>query len=124
MTQATVRRVRRRWLVLAVVGVLATVIIVGYIYATAERRRPVEIIGATSLDEVVVLEVSSCHGEPTVTELDQADGDVRIAVEATTRPLGPADECNDVLEVRLDTPLGDRVLIDWSNGQEVEVQRS
>jgi len=123
MTQTSGRRVSRPGLVLGVVVVLAAVIAAGYVYAIAERRRPVEIFGAMASDDVVVLEVGSCRGEPTVTELDQADGEVRIAVEATTRPLGPAAECLDGIEVQLDAPLRDRVLIDGSNGQAVEVQR-
>lgn len=123
MTQTPGRRVPRPWPVLAVVVVLAAVIAAGYVYATAERRRPVEIVGATAFDNVVMLEVGSCGGEPTVTELDQADGEVRIAVEATTRLMGAAAECLDGLEVHLDAPLRDRVLIDGSNGQTVEVQR-
>lgn len=123
MTQTADRRVPRRWLVLAAVVVLA-VIAAAYDYALTERRRPVEIMTAMAFDGVVVLEVGSCRGEPTVTELDQADAEVRIAVEATTRLMGPAMECADGIEVQLDAPLRDRVLIDGSNGQPVEVQRS
>lgn len=124
MTRTPHRRVSRPWLVLAAVVVLAAVIIVGYVYALAERRRPVEIAGALVFDHVLMLEVGSCGGEPTITELDQAADEVRIAVEATTRPLGPANDCLDGIEVQLDAPLRDRVLIDGSNGQAVEVQRS
>lgn len=61
-------------------------------------------------------------GEPTVTELEEADDVVRIAVRATTGGLS-GDDCEDSLEVRLSAPLGDRALIDGSNEQTVEVRR-
>ena len=124
MRQTRDRRVPRPGLTLAVVVVLAAVIATAYVYAAAERRRSVEIDGAMAFDEVVLLVVGSCGGEPTITRLEQADGEVRIAVEATTRPMGPAAECQDSIEAQLDAPLGDRLLIDESNGQAVEVQRS
>lgn len=123
MPQPAGRRVPRLRLVLAILVLLAAVIAAVYVYATAELRRPVEIYSATVSNNVVILEVSSCGGEPTVTELDQLDGEVRISVESTTRLIGTAAECLDGLEVQLDAPLRDRVLIDGSNGQPVEVQR-
>ena len=72
----------------------------------------------------MVLEVRSCGGEPAITELDESEDEVRIAVEATTRPVGETDECLDSVEARLATPLRGRVLVDGSSGQTVEVQRS
>jgi len=127
MTLTPDRRVRRSWLVLAVVVVVvvAAVIVASLSYATAERRRSVEIVNAEELDDVVLLlAVDSCGGEPTVTELDQAEAEVRIAVESTTRLLASeTNDCQDGVEVQLDAPLGDRVLIDGSNGRAVAVQR-
>jgi len=120
MTLTPDRRVRRSWLVLAVVVVLAA----GYFYATAERRQPVEIVNAEELDEVLLVVVGTCGGEPTVSELDQGDAEVRIVVESTTQLLaGAGGDCQDGVEVHLDAPFGDRVLIDGSNGQAVEVQQ-
>lgn len=125
MTQAPDRRVDRRpWLVLAVVVVVAAVILGSLGYATAERRRSVEIVEAHELDDVLLVVVGTCGGEPTVTKLDQTAAEVRIAVESTTRLLASAhNDCQDGVEVHLDAPLGDRVLIDGSNGHAVVVQR-
>lgn len=124
MRQTPDRPVPRPAVVLAVVLVVAAVVAAAYVYATTERRRSVEIVAATAFDDIVLLEVSSCGGEPTITKLDEADDDVRIVVEATTRLIGAAAECLDSIEAQLDAPLGDRVLIDESNGEAVEVQRS
>jgi len=117
------RRVRRPALVAAVVVLLVAVVGGGYGYATAERRGLVQVVAATAMDDVLIVEVASCGGEPAVTELDQAESEVCVAVEATTRPTGPANQCLDSIDVRLDAPLHDRVLVDGSNGQAVEVQR-
>lgn len=112
----------RRWLVLTVGGVLAALLVAVYAYAYAERRRPVEIYGATEIDAVVLqFYVGSCGGEPIVTELDQSEDEVRIAFEATTGGWY-GNDCLDSIDVRLDAPLSGRVLTDGSNGDEAEVQ--
>ena len=102
--------------------VLAAVVVAVFVFTTGERRRAVEIVTGTASGDVVVLEVGSCGGEPAVAELEESASEVRVTVEATTRPLGPAAECLDGVEVRLSAPLGDRVLVDGASGQPVEVQ--
>ncbi|MDK3257447.1 hypothetical protein [Blastococcus capsensis] len=66
---------------------------------------------------------STPDGDPAVTELDETDREVRVTVEATTRPLGPAAECLDVVELPLEAPIGDRMLIDGSSGEAVELRQ-
>lgn len=65
----------------------------------------------------LALGVGSCNGNPTVTEFEEADNEVRVAVVATTYSEGP--ECGDVVNVELDEPLGDRVVVDLTTGQTV-----
>ena len=123
-----VRLLQRSWsrsrLVPAGALVLTAVVIAGFLYATAERRRPVEIDLATASSDLLLLEVGSCGGEPAVVELQETADEVRIEVEATTRPLGGAAECLDGLRVRLSEPLGGRLLLDGASGDVVEVQEA
>lgn len=126
-TQAGQRVSLRVGLTVVVVVVLAALLVAGYVYALSERRRTVEIAGgeiSTEMDPLVLyLAVGSCGGEPTVTEFVQSDAEVRIAVEATTGGMSGRAQCLDQVKVRLDEPLGDRLLIDGSHGQAVEVQQ-
>ena len=46
---------------------------------------------------------------------------VEIRVQAFSTPLHGAQECLDALEVQLEQPLGDRILLDEHTDQEVPV---
>jgi len=101
---------------------LAVVATAGYLYATAERRRPVEIVGAMVVSEAVIVEVRSCGGEPEITAIEESPREVRITVEASTRLIRSGSECADSIEAQLEFPLRDRLLIDGTSGQPVEVR--
>ncbi|MFA5056208.1 MAG: hypothetical protein WC562_08615 [Dehalococcoidia bacterium] len=69
----------------------------------------------------LVLFVSSCQGDPEVTLLHETDVDVQVKVIASSTPLKGGLSCQDSIEVQLQQPFGDRVLIDMHKGQLVNV---
>lgn len=84
-------------------------------------------------DEPLILEV---HGDPESTRLSVGIGtcnmhpsvaaeetteEVRLTVTADEPSGNGRDDCADSDDVRLDTPLGDRIVIDDSTGKQVEV---
>lgn len=73
----------------------------------------------------LVIAVGSCKAEPEVSILEQDSDAVRVKVVSTVpaHPDGSAD-CLDLLEVVLEDPLGDRVLVDLTSGKEVHVGES
>lgn len=89
-------------------------------------RGPVEIWEAYVADEPgLQLIVGSCNGDPEVTVLEQTDTEVRVEVTSTTPAPGwPGEDCLDGLELTLDTPLGDRTLVDLSTGDAVQVRHT
>lgn len=75
-------------------------------------RAPVEVWSARlTAPGTVELVVQSCNGDPEVTRLVETDVDVSVEVTATV-PLREGPACQDLLEVVLAEPLGDRVLLD------------
>jgi len=75
-----------------------------------------------SAGATVDLIVGSCNGDPEVTALEQTADEVRVEVTSTVPAPGWAgDGCLDSLTVALDAPLGDRVLVDMTSGDVVEV---
>ena len=84
------------------------------------RRRERSVVKAElrSPDRLVLI-VHSCNGDPEVTLLQETDVDVRVKVVASST----RDECLDPIEVQLQEPLGDRVVIDKHTGQSVSVSR-
>jgi hypothetical protein len=69
----------------------------------------------------LVLYVSSCQGDPEVSLLQETDIDVQVKVVASSTPLKGGGDCLDSIEVQLQEPLGDRILIDMHKGQLVNV---
>jgi hypothetical protein len=69
----------------------------------------------------LVLIVDSCNGDPEVSLLRETDVDVQVKVVASSTPLRGGDDCLDPVEVQLQKPLGDRVVIDMHTGQSVSV---
>lgn len=119
-----VRGFRRPRVLIPMVAAIVLVIVVAAVlwYVTAEQRRPVKIIGATVVGDSLILEVDSCGGEPEVTDIDQGPSEVRVTVEASTRVIGSARECADSIAMRLQSPLGARLVVDATRGEPVEVQ--
>ncbi len=66
--------------------------------------------------------VNSCNADPEVTLLRESDLEVQIKVVSSKWPFrGGGDDCGDVIEVQLEEPLRDRVLIDKHSDREVDV---
>ena len=66
------------------------------------------------------LNVSSCNGAPKVS-LRESDVDVHVRVMSFSTPFRGADECQDIVGVSLQEPLGRRAVVDQHTGQVVKV---
>ncbi|MBN4064844.1 hypothetical protein JYU04_03820 [Dehalococcoides mccartyi] len=72
--------------------------------------------------DTLILNVSSCNADPEVVSLRETDTDVQVKVIASSWPFrGGGNDCGDIVELSLQKPLGDRVLIDEHNNQPVRV---
>ncbi len=71
--------------------------------------------------DTLALVVDSCNGDPEVSLLRETDVDVQVKVVASSTPLRGGRDCLDVVEVQLQEPLGDRVVVDKHTGQSVSV---
>ena len=69
------------------------------------------------------LGVGSCLGNPEVSLLRETDVDVQIKVIAFSTPMHGGRSCQDGVVVRLQEPLGDRIVVDGHTGQRVSVTR-
>jgi hypothetical protein len=67
----------------------------------------------------LVLLVKSCGGDPEVTLLRETDINVQVKLIASSTPLTGGGDCLDLIEIQLQEPLGDRVVIDKHTGQSV-----
>lgn len=105
------------------VGGLAAVLVMALAGCPATVRKPVEFSHVTLTDDrTLEMSVDSCNGNPEVTELEQTETEVRLEVTSTVPGPGqPGNDCMDGIEVTLDAPLGDRVLVDARTGDAVEV---
>lgn len=89
------------------------------------ERRPVEVLSAFAAGDGTTVEIGagSCDGDPTVSTDETAD-EVTVRVTAEVVVEGDRFECQDLVEVTLDAPLGNRRLVDGVSGTEVPVERS
>ncbi len=62
--------------------------------------------------------VNTCHGDPVVSGLVETTDEVNITV-TSTKTHGAGDACLDSVDVDLSAPLGDRTVIDASDGHRV-----
>ena len=67
------------------------------------------------------LGVASCNGAPRAS-FRKTDIDVQVKVIAFSTPFHGGDDCMDGVDVYLQEPLGDRVVIDMHTGQVVSVR--
>jgi len=103
--------------------VLVTAIFIGWIaLGGGVWRGKVSVIEAElRSSNVLVLVVASCGGDPEVTQILESDRDVLVEIVASSTPLAGGDDCLDLVEVQLQQPLEDRVVIDGHSGQTVDV---
>ena len=88
-------------------------------------RSEVRVMEAHLLDpdrpDRLSLGVASCNGAPRAS-FRKTDVDVQVKVIAFSTPLHGGDDCRDGVDVYLQEPLGDRVVIDMHTGQVVSVR--
>jgi hypothetical protein len=114
---------RRGLLVIVSILALAVVLVVGlFVFRDITVRSTVGIAEAELRDDdVLALVVHSCNGDPEISDLDETDDHVRVEVIASSTPLSGGGDCLDLVEISLQEPLGDRVLIDADDGETVDV---
>ncbi len=69
----------------------------------------------------LALIVGSCNGDPVAALLRETDVGVQVSVVASSTPLRGGGDCQDIVEVQLQKPLGGRVVVDNHTGQSVTV---
>lgn len=71
----------------------------------------------------LALFVDSCNGDPKLSLLQETDRDVQVKVVASSTPFRGRQDCADGVEVQLQDPLGDRLVVDRHSGQSVSVTK-
>ena len=88
---------------------------------TSRGEVPVRGAELRSPDKLTLI-VASCNKNPEISLLRETDVDVQVRVVADTELFPQSgDDCQDIVEVQLQEPLGDRALIDKHTGQRVSV---
>ncbi|GAB2466869.1 hypothetical protein [Xylanimonas ulmi] len=121
---AQARRRRPLWwglTILLILAVATTAVLVLTRGVSWRDRAP--ITQAVLLEQdLLALVVDTCGAEPEVDLLDEQEEAVQVAVISTRTIGGPGSgDCLDVVEVRLQAPLGDRPLIDVTSGDQITV---
>ena len=88
-------------------------------------RGEVRVMEAHLLDpdrpDRLTLGVTSCNGAPRAS-FRKTDIDVQVKAIAFSTPFHGGQDCMDLVDVYLQEPLGDRVVIDGHTGQVVSVR--
>lgn len=90
----------------------------------APQRVPTVLLDAStdSSGTGLRLTVGSCGGNPEVVGVTETATEVRVRV-ISDEVSGDSLACAEAVQVRLDEPLGQRALVDDSNGARVEVRK-
>lgn len=109
---------RWRWVAVAVAAVGVGCGVVGL---PGSSRGPVEVMDARAgpREAALLLGVASCRGDPAAT-IHESTVEVRVQVVAAV-PRGTGPDCQDVVEITLEAPLGSRRLVDERSGHPVEL---
>lgn len=92
--------------------------------APVTERRAVSPDGVTLVSPTeLVVDVSSCMGDPVVDELEEDDEQVGIRIVTTMVVSGDGPACADALTVTLNAPLDGRTVIDLVSGDTVPVEQ-
>lgn len=91
---------------------------------TVPEVRPLRIVEEAHPDgpDAYLLVVQSCGADPAVSNIVESAEEVRVEVVATTEPH-PNNECLDGVRLELDTPLGERQIVDMTSGDTIPVAR-
>lgn len=113
---------------IAAVVVIGLLVVAGWLfvglggYTWRSEVRVVDVLFQTP--DRLALIVDSCHKDPEVSLLKETDRDVQVEVIASSHPyLRGGDNCQDMVEVQLQEPLGYRVVVDKHTGRSVSVTR-
>ncbi len=74
-----------------------------------------------SAPDRLTLIVDSCQGAPQVSYARETGAEVGVRVVAFSTPFGGGTDCQEIVKVYLDSPLGGRIVIDAHSGSTVEV---
>ena len=83
----------------------------------SEASAPQPITSWSVVDDVVQVSVDTCNGDSAADVVETSDS-VTITVTSTQREN--SGDCLDGVEVALDAPLDDRVVVDGATGRELE----
>ena len=76
-------------------------------------------------DRLVLVTGGPCEGDQQVSLLRETDVDVQVKVVASSRPsFQGGSDCEPAVEVQLQEPLGDRVVVDKHTGELVSLSTS
>lgn len=116
---------RRHFLVPAIA--LGLAVLVGWmLFVGVTWRGPVPVLAAESRQpDRLALIVDSCQANPEVSLLRESSKKVEVEVIATKtfRLRGGGNDCQDLVEVQLQEPLGDRTVVDLHSGKAVSVTK-
>ena len=113
---------RRSVLVVLVVSLVVVVAAVVVVTRGVDWRTRVAVTDAwLSPEGTLMLNVSTCGGDPALDLLDETGQDVRVAVVSTRQMFRGGEDCKDSVEVPLERPLDDRTIIDVTSGKTVEL---
>lgn len=119
------RRRWARWLLAA--SLLAAVLAVGWWFlSSGVWRRGVGVVSAELRSPTdLVLIVDACDEDAELDDLRETDRAVLVRVDASFAPLrGGGLDCLTSIEVPLQDPLGDRIVVDLTTLRQVGVTRS
>ena len=120
---------RVKLLVTAVAVLVAVVAVLGMAFFMAwltigggvwRSEVPVVEAALRSPDRLALL-VDSCNGNPEVTLFRETNTEVQVKVIASSTPFRGGPECQDTVDVQLQEPLRDRVVVDKHTEQSVKV---
>ncbi len=111
---------RRRCLigVVVVIGLLSIVALV-FVFTGRGEARVVEVMFHSP--QRLELLVASCNRNPAVSLLRESDVDVQVKVKVDSDFRSGEGDCLDSVEVYLQEPLGDRVIVDKHTGRRVSI---
>lgn len=86
-------------------------------------KRAVSVVGAELRSpDRLDLSVDSCRKNPQLALRQETNVEVQVMVVAFSTSYRPGPDCQDIVNIRLQQPLGDRILIDMHTGQPVSVR--
>lgn len=86
-------------------------------------KRAISVVGAELRSpDRLDLSVDSCRRNPQLALRQETSVEVQVMVVAPSTSYRPGSDCQDIVNVRLQEPFGDRILVDMHTGQPVSVE--